>query len=437
MKKKLVAFTVIACMCLSTIGCASKTEKVDGDNVNPKQVTIQFMHQQVEKERQDVIQKIINGFETKNPGIKVEQMPVNEDDYDTKITTLGGNGELPAIIELSQDQAKTNAKNQFTNFDAVNSVIKGKGESEFFEGVLPVVKTEDGANYVGVPISGWIQGIWVNKAMLATKGFEVPKSWEDVLKISKAFYEPTKKMYGISIPTADVAFTEQVFSQFALSNGANVFDSNGKVTFDTPEMKEAMKLYADLSAYSMPGSTEVAEVKDSFISKNSPMALYSTYILGSVLEAGFTNDLAFVLPTNKKSAAYGCVVVMSISEGMEEAKTEASKKFLSYLLEDEHNIEWLHIAPGGVQPVIKTVGDSKVYLDNKTIQAFAPISKDISTAFNSLQLFGSINGKNFTVMGDVTNKGVISKALNNVIVRKADIAKEAATAQKSIEDLIK
>lgn len=204
-------------------------------------MTIQFMHQQVEQERQDAVQAIIDGFQTENPGIKVEQIPVNEDDYDTKITALGGSGELPAIIELSQDQAKLNAKNQFTNLDAVDAVIKEKGENEFFDGALNVTKTEDGAHYVGVPVSGWVQGIWVNKAMLADKGLEVPTNWDEVLDVAKAFNDPANKKYGIALPTADVTFTEQVFSQFALSNGANVFDKDGNATFDTKEMQEAME----------------------------------------------------------------------------------------------------------------------------------------------------------------------------------------------------
>jgi multiple sugar transport system substrate-binding protein len=395
------------------------------------------MHQQVEQERQDAVQAIIDEFEKANPDITVEQMPVNEDDYDTKITALGGSGELPAIIELSQDQAKTNVKNEFTNLEAVKDVITSKGESEFYNGVLPVVKTEDGANYVGVPISGWVQGIWVNKAMLAEKGFDVPKNWEETKKIAEAFYDPDNKKYGIAIPTADVAFTEQVFSQFALSNGANVFAEDGSVTFNTPEMQEAMQFYKDLAAYSMPGSTEVPEVKDAFVGLNAPMALYSTYIIGAVKDAGFIDDLAFVLPTNTASAAYGTITVFSISSGMSDKETEAAKKFLSFMLEDEHNIDWLHIAPGGVQPILKAVGDSDAYKDNEVIKSFEGISGDIAKAFDNLQVFGTVGDKNFNVMGDITNTGVISKALNNVIVQGNDVAAEAEAAQKAIEDLAK
>jgi len=433
MKKFLTVFAMITCMGLLLVGC-KKTSETSGDG---EKVTIQFMHQQVEQERQDVVQAIIDGFQDANPGITVEQIPVNEDDYDTKITALGGSGELPAIIELSQDQAKANVKNQFTNLEAVKAVINEKGEDKFFDGVLPVIKTEDGANFVGVPVSGWVQGIWINKAMLDEKGFALPTNWEETLEIAKAFYDPANKKYGIAIPTANVTFTEQVFSQFALSNGANVFKADGTITFDTPEMKEAMQYYKDLAAYSMPGSTEVPEVKDAFVSMNAPMALYSTYIIGGVVEAGFIDDLAFVLPTNTKSAAYGTVTVMSISEGLKDAETEAAKKFLSYLLDDKHNIEWLHMAPGGVQPILKSMSDSKEYLDNEVIQAFAPISGDIAEAFDNLQVFGTVGGKNFNIMGDITNTGVISKALNNIIVQGADVAAEVATAQATIEGLAK
>ena len=40
-----------------------------------------------------------------------------------------------------------------------------------------MTKTEDGESYVGVPISSWVQGIWVNTAMIQEKGFELPKTW--------------------------------------------------------------------------------------------------------------------------------------------------------------------------------------------------------------------------------------------------------------------
>ena len=69
-------------------------------------------------------------------------------------------------------------------------------------------------------------------------------------------------------------------------------------------MKEALEYYTELASYSMPGSTEVADVNDAFVGKNAPMAMYSTYILGNVKDAGFADDLTLVLPNKKQEALY-------------------------------------------------------------------------------------------------------------------------------------
>ena len=433
MKRQMASVVMVLTMATGLIGCGGGADHASA----PNEVKIQFMHQQVEQERQDIVAAIIAQFEKENPGITVEAIPVNEDDYDSKIVALGGSGELPAVIEYSQDQAKTSVTNQFTDVDAVKAVIEEKGEDAFFEGALEVLKTEDGNDYVGVPIAGWVQGIWVNQAMLTEKGLDLPQNWDDLLVIAAAFHDPANKKFGIALPTADTAFTEQVFSQYALSNNANVFGKDGQITFDTPQMREALAFYKELASYSMPGSTEVADVKDAFVGKNAPMAMYSTYILNAVVKAGFINDLALVLPSNDQEAAYGSITTLGIASGMDPEKTAAAKKFVSFLLEDEHNIEWLHMAPGGVQPVLVSVNGSEAYEDNDAIKQFAHLSDGIAAAFENLQLFGTVDGKNFMIMGDITNKGIISKTVNNIVVQNADIDKEIQAAQAAIEGLVK
>ena len=243
MKKRLISALLITAMAATMVaGCGkNSTGSTSSEGSEGEQVKIQFMHMQVEQERQDAVQALIDKFQKANPDIIVESVPVNEDDYDSKIATQGGNGELAAVVEYSQDQAKTSVANQFTDVDAVKEVIDAKGEDAFYEGALKVTKTEDGASYVGVPISSWVQGIWVNEGMLKEKNLSVPTTWEEVLAVAEAFHDPGNQMYGIALPTSDSAFTEQVFSQFALSNGANVFDGSKGVTVDTPEMKEALE----------------------------------------------------------------------------------------------------------------------------------------------------------------------------------------------------
>lgn len=444
MKKKILSMMLVAAMTVGTLaGCGSNSgngnfEKGTDTTADAgEEVTIQFMHMQVEQERQDVIAKLIEEFEAENPGIKVEQMPTNEDDYDTKITSLGGTGVLPAVMEFSQDQAKTSVTNDFIDLEANKEVIDGKGEDAFFDGALNVIKTEDGNDYVGVPVSGWVQGIWCNTAMLKEKGFDVPQNWDDVLEIAKAFYDPDNKQYGIALPTSESAFSEQVFSQFAISNGANVFDADGNVTIDTPEMKEALDFYKELSSYSMPGSTEVADVKDAFINQNAPLCLYSTYILSAVQEAGFLDDVELALPNKTQQAAYGCVIVLSIASGLSDAEKAAAEKFVSFMLEKENNESWLLMAPGGIQPVLSEVAEDAAYKENEAIVPLAHLLDEVGVAFDNLQLFGCVDGKNYMVMGDVTNKGILSKMINNVVVQGSDSQTELTNAQAEVETMLK
>ena len=111
MKKKWLSALLVSAMAVTLVagcgGSGGNSGSSDAGDSGDGTVKIQFMHQQVEQERLDVVQSIIDAFEAENEGIEVESIPVNEDDYDSKITTLGGSGELPAIIEYSQDQAKT------------------------------------------------------------------------------------------------------------------------------------------------------------------------------------------------------------------------------------------------------------------------------------------------------------------------------------------
>ena len=273
-KSKIVLLSaLVSCALIS--GCKEE---------NKTNVSIEFMHSSVEQERQAVISKLIARFEKENPGITVKQVPVEEDAYNTKVITLSRSGSLPEVIETSHDYAKVMDKEQLIDRKAVATVISNVGEGAFYDGVLRIVRTEDGSAWTGVPVSAWIGGIWYRKDVLAKAGLEEPKNWQQLLDVAQKLNDPANKKYGIALPTAESVLTEQSFSQFALSNQANVFNAEGKITLDTPEMMQALTYYRDLTANTMPGSNDIMEVKDAFMNGTAPMAIYSTYILPAVIK---------------------------------------------------------------------------------------------------------------------------------------------------------
>lgn len=426
--KKMIFGTALAVLALTLGACGGGSAKDD------EKTTIEFMHSSVEQDRLKVIDKLVADFEKENPDIKVKQMPVEEDAYNTKVVTLARSNKLPGVIEVSQDFAKVMDKDELIDQKAVGSVMKNVGEDNYYDGAKKLVRTEDGSGYIAAPISGWVQGIWYNKKTLSDAGFSEPTTWDSVLEIAKHFNDAGNKKYGIAMPTADSTMTEQAFSQFALSNNANVLDDKGKVTINTPEMKQALDYYKELSQYTMPGSNDVTEIKDAFMNGSTPMAIYSTYILPSVFEEGKSEDIGFAIPTNKQEAVYGTVSGLTISAGLDKEQKAASEKFVEYLSEAKNMEKWVLMSPGGAQPVNKKVVDSSSYQSNEVISAFGELPKEIVSSFDKVQVFGLVGDKNFTKMGDITSSGAISKAVNGVTVGKEDPEKALKTAQESIEE---
>src|SRR4051812_47500743 len=111
-KKGLYVFMMLLIVAALT-ACGGKKENGSG------KTTIEFMHSQVEQERLAVINDLVAKFEKENPDIKIKQVPVEEDSYNTKIVTLASAGKLPAVIEIGQDYAKVMDKDDLIDKDAV------------------------------------------------------------------------------------------------------------------------------------------------------------------------------------------------------------------------------------------------------------------------------------------------------------------------------
>ena len=422
--KRVLLSALVACTLIS--GCKEED----------KTTTIEFMHSSVEQERQAVINQLIARFEKENPDIKIKPVPVEEDAYNTKVTTLARSGALPEVIEISHDYAKVMDKEQLIDREAIQQVIADVGEERFYDGVLRIVRTEDGKAWTGVPMSSWLQGIWYSKSALAKAGLDEPNTWTSLLNAASALANPAQKKYGIALPTAESVMTEQVFSQFALSDGANVFNAQGDITLDTPEMREALEYYQKLAALSMPGSNDVMEIKDAFMNGAAPMAIYSTYILPAVYKDGDPQDLGFIVPTQKSSAVYGMVTSLTITAGQSKKETQAAEKFITFMEQGPNAAQWVLMSPGAALPVNKGVVEEPAYKENPVIQAFSALTSELIAQYPNVQVFGSVGDKNFTRMGDVTGSGVIYALVNGVTVGKQDPQAALAKGQKHLVELM-
>lgn len=425
MPKIVLISALVSCALMS--GCKDDKASV---------VTIEFMHSSVEQERQAVITQLIDRFEKENPGIHIKQVPVEEDAYNTKVITLARTGALPEVIEVSHDYAKVMDKEQLLDRDAIRDAINAVGQDRFYDGILRVVRTEDGAAWTGVPVSAWLSGIWYHKSVLAAAGIDEPHNWAQLLEASQTLTDPAKKHYGIALPTAESVMTEQAFSQFALSGGANIFDAKGDIVIDTPEMTRALAFYRELAKTTMPGSNDVMEIKDAFMNGTAPMAIYSTYILPAVFKEGNPADLGFVVPTETSSAVYGMVTSLTITSGQTEEETQAAEKFVTWMEQAQNAADWVMMSPGAALPVNKLVVETASWKENDVINAFGQLPYELIAQFPNVQVFGAVGDKNFTRMGDVTGSGIISSMVHEVTVGKKDLGSTLSDSQTRLAELV-
>lgn len=445
MKKKLVSRGLALVLAGAVLtGCAqgaapsetgSKTETQKSTNTE-ETVTIELMHDEAEEDRIKALQEIIDAFMEENPNITVKQLPVSEDGFETKVKTLISGGDMPALVASSASLMQMLDEEEMINTAANKEVVEEFGRDKFYDQILQMLNSTDGEGMIGVPITAWVSGIWYRKDLFEEKGLKAPETWEDILAAAQAFHNPADKMYGIMFGTEESAVSQQNFQMIAGSNGAELFDAGGKPQFNSPEMKEAMAFYKDLYQYTLPGSNGVTQIRDAMVGGNTAMCTFSSYIMGPLYRAGMADKIGYCVPKNKNGAVFGSPSTYTISNTITPQETEAAKKFISWLLTDDMNIKLLHIAPGGPNPVLKSVAENPDYTSADVLKAYGEEAKKVPAAFDSLKVFGTQNGVTNPSAGSIINAMIIGKTINQILVQDQDLNEAMDKAQADMEKIV-
>lgn len=413
---------------------ADKTEPAIEAQAEP--VEIVLMHDEAEEDRIASLQIIIDAFETENPGIKVIQQPVSEDAFDTNVKTLISAGQLPALVTGSNTLMQMLDEEGVSNTAANKEVFDGVGADAFYDSIPAFLNSQNSGGMIGVPVTGWVSGVWYRTDIFAEKGLEAPDTWENILKAAQALHDPENKKYGIMIATDEAEVTQQHFQQYALSNGALLFDDDGQPQFNSPEMKETMEYYRELYRYCLPGSHTSTQIRDAMVGENAYMCMYSTYILPALYKQGMASDIGFALPEKKESVAMASFTNYTISNMITPEETDAAKKFLSYLLTEDVNIQLIHRSPGGANPVLKSVASNPEYFNNEVINGYESIMREVPEGFNRMQQFGIQDGKLHPAMGTISQTYVIGRAVNQILVQGADLDKTMDDFQEELMEIV-
>jgi multiple sugar transport system substrate-binding protein len=403
-------------------------------------------------------QAIVDGFEQQS-GVKVELVPVAEDQFAQLLTSSAAAGDLPDVIGgISLPQVRTMSANELIDTEAVAGVMEGLGEDTFSPEAIEL--TSDGDTRLAVPSESWAQLLVYRKDLFEEAGLEAPTSYDAITAAAKELDGSDVAGFVGATAPAD-AFTAQTFEHVALGNGCELVDDTGEVTFDSPECVEALTFYQDLvENYSVPGAQDVDTVRNAYFAGEAAMMVWSTFVLDEM--AGLRKDAmpscpeceddpaflaknsgvvgALTGPSNDEPASYGEITSWTVTAG---SASEPAAEFVDYMMNDGY-LDWIGIAPEGKVPVRSgTAEEPEAYSEawaglEAGVDTKAPLDKFYSPDVLELLATGPEEFSRWAIpqgqgelLGAIAGEQPVANAVNE-IAGGADPAEVAARIDEEI-----
>ena len=223
--------------------------------------------------------------------------------------------------------------------------------------------------------------------------------------------------------------------------GVREFDENGKLAFNSPETLETLKFYKELAAFNPPGP-QSWRARDYYLQGRMAMFFYSTYIMddlalaeiaagsltgenfsdlkGSSFDPELVNNTGVVSIIKKKvPAGYGSIVALGIIKKQSEIDKNAVKKLVEFMYEPFSYITFLHMAPGGMNPVLRDIAAMPEYL-NDPRGIFKKYGREkvkkVIEGLDSIGSFTSVNGRSIPESGKIYSKMIIPRMIYSVTI---------------------
>jgi multiple sugar transport system substrate-binding protein len=212
-------------------------------------------------------------------------------------------------------------------------------------------------------------------------------------------------------------------------------------------MVEALTFYTSLQDCAAPGPNYWMQAREFYITGQSPMLFYSTYIMDDLagLQQGVeptVQDLSAntgfapqMIGQSGDKATYGTLVTNVVFKG---APAEATAKFLEFMLTGDNYIDILFLAPNGKIPVRKTAVDA--WSQNDIFKSYPrEVLDTIANGYNTMQrwIFATTDPTQRAVIGDMEGRLLVPQAISNVIQGEMTPQQAADWLQQQTEQLLK
>lgn len=309
-------------------------------------VTITFWDCNAGDQRTEYYEQLISDFEAQNPDIKIEYLGLSFSEALSKYQTAITSGEMPDVGSVNSSWASTifnlghcvPMDELFASWDGASEISAGALESA--RGM-----SKDGKLYM-MPTSTNFLCMWANTKMFEEAGLSYPSTWDEFFTAVETLRDESKNQYGYTIRggQGSAAVLPTLICSYLGEN--EIFDENGKLTFNNDEAAAFLDRYFGLYGTYTPESDITASYKEISANFDSGVSALFFHNLGSYSShvEGFGGEEGFVaipLPTaangkyvNEGSSMDGNVIFDSCEN------QEAAWRWVTYLCSQEANSYW-------------------------------------------------------------------------------------------------
>ena len=237
--RKLAAIIMTAAMVLSLTACGGKGSSDGGEAAKDADSvkTLKFWSFHAGAEA-DFLENVVEEYNSTHDDVQIEHTVVNQSDYTTTlIPTAYANGEAPDILYV-EPATFTKYADKGMLMD-LSPYYTEELKADILPSVLDAV-TVDGKIYA-LPIEMETLGLFYNADMLEEAGIAPPTTWDELYEAAKAL--TTDDVYGLVLPVEETSYTLFNWWPFMWMAGADVYDEEGNVTVDSPEMIKALEYW--------------------------------------------------------------------------------------------------------------------------------------------------------------------------------------------------
>ena len=245
------------------------------------QETIVFWTTENQPERVERQEAIAAQFMEANPDVTVEVVPVEQNELGQLMAVNLAASTLPDVVVVPLEFAIKWHADGVLDAEAATAVIDSLGVDTFSSGGLALTEVGDGL-YSAVPSDGWGQLLVYRSDLFEAAGLEPPNTYDNILTAAQTLNDPDNGVIGFCGPNApDQLYTWQTFEHVALANGATFVTEDGDITWETPEMTEAVQFYVDLMQSAGPAEQGWYwdQTRANYFAGNCGMTIWSPFIL--------------------------------------------------------------------------------------------------------------------------------------------------------------